>query len=271
MPQPPRYTTVTDVGATITGVVTADSMLHADYSDALLARRRPDLKAKTGVVHWDLILQAVGPASALTAWVAIVGGATLWARMESIDAPALPTLAALGQSWMVTAGLQTLLVPILLGSVVAVLVYYSHWDADPTSPSIDHGPATNLQETVPAAVEHAGSAILPLRRLRPLVVPRRLRRRTGRVEALPVIVIGGLFAAGLYVAQASWVILVSTFAVLVAGVVGTVGTASGRQHVTWRLALTAAAGCVVALVWYSSGVEGWALLSLGCCSGSADG
>ena len=244
--EPLQYTTVRSTGAVITGDVSLPgSHVHVDEADALLARRRPAPEANAGVLTWERFFQAAGLGSALVAWVAVVGGATLWARMESIDAPALPTLAALGQSWMITAGLQTLLVPILLGGSVALLVYFSRWDPVPTSQPDDPTFAGDRQPPREEATQRktekgAGttertwhrirnsltrrdgpkpavgqSETLPFRRARPLVALRRVNRRTRRIAVLAVAVIGAMLAAALYVAQASWEVLATTLLIIV--------------------------------------------------------
>lgn len=74
---------------------------------------------------WELLLQVVGLGAALGAWVAVVGGATVWARLANAGLPALPTLAGVGREWMLVEGFRTLLVPVLLGALVSLLVYYT--------------------------------------------------------------------------------------------------------------------------------------------------
>lgn len=76
-------------------------------------------------IPWELIGQVLGVVAGLAAWVAVVGGARMWARLESADIPALPTLAQLDEGAFVVEGLHTLLLPVLLGGVTALLLYFS--------------------------------------------------------------------------------------------------------------------------------------------------
>jgi hypothetical protein len=46
-------------------------------------------------VRWDLLLQVVGAGAAIAAWIAVVGGARVWAKMYAADIPATQTLSVL--------------------------------------------------------------------------------------------------------------------------------------------------------------------------------
>src|SRR4051812_9779039 len=76
-------------------------------------------------VRWDLVIQVVGAGAALTGWIAVVGGARVWARLYANEIPATYTLSVLPRQQLVAEGLQTLLVPLLLGAGLAIFVYYS--------------------------------------------------------------------------------------------------------------------------------------------------
>lgn len=161
-------------------------------------------------VNWDPVLQIAGLAAGLAAWAAVVGGARLWARMVAIDAPALPALAGLGQGWMVAEGLQTLLVPMLLGIVVALLVYFTRLKRSPTDASPMNESYYPPAVSGPKSPDKRGnSSHSSWRRSRPLVTLRRLRRSTLALELL-VVGLFGLLAVGLLVAQASWPLLLCT-------------------------------------------------------------
>jgi hypothetical protein len=264
--QPPLepHTHVSAVGAVITGEVSiAGSNVTEADADALQGCRRRDPGAAStqgGTFNWDLLLQAVGLAAALTAWVAVVGGATLWARMESIDAPALPTLAALGQAWMVTAGLQTLLVPLLLGAAVALFVYFSRWD--PTFP--EHDAPREQRDDPPdlGSARLAARRASVLRRARPVVAVRRLHRSTRRFAVLVFAILGWLFGAALYVAQASWEVLVATLILLAVSLLavafrGTEGKERARSGFVFVVTALVAGGSVAAVFAAGPGQAPW--------------
>src|SRR4051794_13113823 len=84
-------------------------------------------------IPWDTILQAVGAVTALAAWVALVGGAHIWARLSAAHVPNRQTLAALPQTLFIVEGLQTLLVPLLIGAGVALAIYLSRPLAPPVA------------------------------------------------------------------------------------------------------------------------------------------
>jgi len=71
---------------------------------------------------WDLAFQAVGVVAGLAAWIALVGGAKLWARFNRANIEATQTIAGLPRELLVEEGLITLVVPILLGIAAAVIV-----------------------------------------------------------------------------------------------------------------------------------------------------
>jgi len=87
------------------------------------APRPPDGPEKTASgFPWDLALQALGVGASLAAWIAVVGGAKVWARLESAEIPATQTLSTLPRELLIVECLQTLLVPILLGVAAALVV-----------------------------------------------------------------------------------------------------------------------------------------------------
>jgi hypothetical protein len=76
-------------------------------------------------IPWDLILQVVGAGAAIAAWIAVVGGARVWARLYAADIPATQTLSVLPRQLLLVEGLQALLAPLLIGGGLSLFVYYS--------------------------------------------------------------------------------------------------------------------------------------------------
>ncbi|WP_162529914.1 MFS transporter [Nocardioides caldifontis] len=74
---------------------------------------------------WDTVTQVVGLAAALAAWIAVIGGARFWARADNMEVPPIPLLAGAGQEWLLTEGLQSLTLPVVLAAVVALGVYFA--------------------------------------------------------------------------------------------------------------------------------------------------
>src|SRR4051794_10891233 len=85
--------------------------------------------ADGGPINWDTIVQVVGAGAAIAAWIAVVGGGRVWARLHAAEIPATQTLAVLPRQLLLVEGLQTLLAPLLIGAVAALLVYYS-WPSE---------------------------------------------------------------------------------------------------------------------------------------------
>jgi hypothetical protein len=83
------------------------------------------LSAEARTVPWDLVLQGVGVGAAIAGWVAVVGGGRLWARFDAAHIPATQAIAGLPRELLIVEGLQLLLVPLLVGGLVAVLVFLS--------------------------------------------------------------------------------------------------------------------------------------------------
>lgn len=74
---------------------------------------------------WTVLGQIVGVIAAVAGWVAVVGGAREWARLHAAHIPATQTLAGLPKPLLAVEGLQTLLLPLLIGGITAVFVYYT--------------------------------------------------------------------------------------------------------------------------------------------------
>jgi outer membrane protein OmpA-like peptidoglycan-associated protein len=67
----------------------------------------------------------LGAGAGIAAWVVVVGGARMWAKLTAVDVPADQTVSVLPRGLLITEGLRTLVVPLLLGGAVAVFVYLS--------------------------------------------------------------------------------------------------------------------------------------------------
>jgi hypothetical protein len=69
--------------------------------------------------------QILGAGAAIAAWIAVVGGARVWARLHAAEIPATQTLSVLPRQLLIVEGPQALLVPLLIGGAIAIFVYYS--------------------------------------------------------------------------------------------------------------------------------------------------
>jgi hypothetical protein len=269
---------VSTINASVGGRINLSkpSVLSDDVVDTLVGsagRLARDSAPGTRRIGWDHALQVAGLGAGLAAWVAVVGGARLWARMVAIDAPALPTLASLGQGWMVAEGLQTLLVPILLGGAVSLLVYYSRlrprlWATAGASPPT---PSRNTVQTG-AGVATSGNSSSSgrartasgrhnrqvknwaLYRTLPLTAIQRLyNKREGFGFFVSLAVLTGLLGAGLLVARASWQVLATTILILILGSASALIGMDG-----WRLTgIVAATLVAVGLVWWFGSDASW--------------
>jgi outer membrane protein OmpA-like peptidoglycan-associated protein len=121
--------------------------------------------------RWTLAVQVLGAGAGIAAWVIVVGGARMWARLMAIDAPASQTVTVLPKELLVAEGVRTLIVPLLLGGAIAILTYLSRRaDADDERPSGLLGAPDDLARTADAlrtaateAEERAASADVSLR------------------------------------------------------------------------------------------------------------
>jgi hypothetical protein len=94
-----------------------------------------------GGVPWEPITQVLGAGAALAAWIAVVGGGRVWAKLHASDIPATQTLSVLPRQLLIVEGLQTLFVPVVLGAGLAALVYFSRRSQKPdTNPRSDEKP-----------------------------------------------------------------------------------------------------------------------------------
>jgi hypothetical protein len=83
------------------------------------------LGAGTPEASWPplgTVLSVAGAATALAAWVAVVGGATMWARFHAAGVPAGEGVAVLPRTVLLAQGLRTLLVPLTVAAVAAAIV-----------------------------------------------------------------------------------------------------------------------------------------------------
>ena len=76
-------------------------------------------------IPWETIAAILGTGTALAAWITVVGGARVWARLHAAEVPASQTLAVLPRDLFLVEGLQTLVLPVLLGGTIAIVVYYA--------------------------------------------------------------------------------------------------------------------------------------------------
>jgi hypothetical protein len=251
-------------GTKVTGEVgLAGSEIREDDYHALLATKRLAAAADSPTANaftWERLFNAIGLASALVLWVAVVGGATLWARLEAIGAPALPSLTALGQTWIVTAGLQTLMVPILLGTSVAVLVYFSRPTPLPTA-----HPAGSFDTAMDADVGRRDSSVRPARatflslvRSRPVVALLRLQRRPSSRLLVPAVFFA-LVAASLYIARASLPALAVTAAVIGVSILAALLPDGFRRP--WIAVVVAVITAVLVYEGWRWATDKWALLA----------
>src|SRR5438132_740877 len=75
-------------------------------------------------IPWESIAQFLGAGVAIGAWVAVVGGARVWARLHAAKVPATQTLALLPRQLLIVEGFQALLVPLLIGGALAAIAYF---------------------------------------------------------------------------------------------------------------------------------------------------
>ncbi len=154
---------VTSQGAECTGGV---DVRRGDISDpdvlALLeAVPAPEAEPLDVTARWDRVIDVIGLGAALAAWVVVVGGARVWARLAEAEIPTVQTLVGLGREWLLVEGLQVLAVPILVGTAVALLCYYTRRPEDAA--------AAAKAAPDPAERNSAGGRFLQARTLRTLV------------------------------------------------------------------------------------------------------
>lgn len=77
--------------------------------------------------HWTPSLEGglavLGAAAGLAAWVALVGGFTMWARFNAAHVPAIEGVSIVPHSVLLAQGTRTLAVPLILGMVAALFAY----------------------------------------------------------------------------------------------------------------------------------------------------
>lgn len=76
-------------------------------------------------INWERLGQIIGVIAAVAGWIAVVGGARMWARLHNAHIPTTQTLAVLPRQLLIVEGFQTLVAPLLIGGGVALLAYYS--------------------------------------------------------------------------------------------------------------------------------------------------
>jgi hypothetical protein len=81
------------------------------------------------------VLEVVGAGVALAGWIAVVGGAHMWARLSAAHFAPTPSVIFQPRQALLVEGLQTLLFPLIVGGFVAVLAWYT-WRS-PSSPDED--------------------------------------------------------------------------------------------------------------------------------------
>lgn len=71
------------------------------------------------------VLEVVGAGVALAGWIAVVGGAHMWARLSAAHFAPTPSVIFQPRQALLVEGLQTLLFPLIAGGFVAVLAWYT--------------------------------------------------------------------------------------------------------------------------------------------------
>jgi outer membrane protein OmpA-like peptidoglycan-associated protein len=121
--------------------------------------------ARGADARWALVLQVLGAGAGIGAWIAVVGGARLWARLDALHVPAAQTVSVMPRELLIAEGFRTLLVPLLLGAAIAVLAYLSRRDSETEKPA----PAETHDrsgEAVGAGVEAVDAAKALVRELK---------------------------------------------------------------------------------------------------------
>jgi hypothetical protein len=191
--------------------------------------------ATSGPVPWDLVIQLLGLGAALAAWVAVVGGGKVWARFESAGIPTTQTLAGLPRELMITEGLQTLLVPVLLGAGAALLFLTV----------VPREPAERV------ASQEAEKGVSP-RGANNRVAARYVSESTAWLAALGGL---GLILTLAAIAEVDPLVPLLTFGV--ACIIAIAGVLRRRKAIVVASVIVALAGVILAII---LAVEGWALL-----------
>jgi hypothetical protein len=171
----------------------------------------------TDAQRWDLVLQIVGASAGLAAWVAVVGGAAVWARLAAAHLPTTQTLAVLPRELFVVEGLRTLLFPLLLGAIVALLLYFSRGAA----PRLARG-RPGVGSPAPSATRHpeTPNGFASLRPMRTVLTFQEERGRTATAWVAGLTALG-LLAIVLVIAEVQFVVLGVGLAVAVIAAVAT--------------------------------------------------
>jgi hypothetical protein len=220
--------------------------------------------------NWELLSQLVGLGAGLTAWVAVVGGARLWARLFNADVPILPTLVGVGRDWMVVEGLKTLAFPVLLGAGVSLFVYYSYRPMDAAERAMATAPEVSSSVAQGANAGDAWTARAG-RRLRQWST---LSGLGARAEALPglifaMVAIGGFITWSViaFTTANNWVkwIYWAALAIALISGAGAMWVARNGKAATIRfrlaLASVAVASVLLVILWLEV-LTVWSMLAM---------
>nr|MDQ3933275.1 hypothetical protein [Actinomycetota bacterium] len=70
-----------------------------------------------------VVLETLGAAAGISAFVAFVGGALMWLRLDELGLPADRMVAELPAELLLTLGANTLIVPAIVGLVATIVLY----------------------------------------------------------------------------------------------------------------------------------------------------
>lgn len=112
-----------------------------------IGRRRVGSIGRSWCRSWARVLRSrVG-----SPWSA---GGRVWARLHAADIPATQTLAVLPRDLLLVEGLQTLLAPLLIGALGALLVYYS-WPTEAERDRLEDRGRAEWKKRTAAEADHS--------------------------------------------------------------------------------------------------------------------
>lgn len=91
-------------------------------------------KKAAGGIGLSGLLEIVAAGAAITGWVAVVGGAHMWARLEAAHFSPSPSVAFQPREALLVEGLRTLLFPLLAAAFIAFLGWYTWSPPAPDAP-----------------------------------------------------------------------------------------------------------------------------------------
>ncbi|MDX6511604.1 MAG: hypothetical protein QOE36_1108 [Gaiellaceae bacterium] len=78
-----------------------------------------------GALPWALVLQVLAAGAALAAWVSVVGGARVWARYYAAGFAPRQSVPLQPRSALVGEGIATLILPLAVAGLVALVVFFA--------------------------------------------------------------------------------------------------------------------------------------------------